>query len=426
MRHNLLFTIVAFGILAFLFSSCDGLFDVQDPQRYTDEDLNTEQALQAVSDGVLGDLYAVVDDFIEVTALLSDEYVHTGTWNAWDQISKGEIRAGIPNGSGNGPFNQFAQVRWSAQDAAARIEGVLGEEASDFEGFAQVKVTEAFSNLYLAMGYCEAPAEPGGTAVSDQDLLQQANTLFSEALQIAESAGFEEWTTLARAGRARARLLAGDFDGALADAQTIPDGFAHYAVMSVNSDRQNNDIVQITNKDFNKAAGLHPNWWDMVDAEAGFLVDPWTGELDERVPIFYEDGALGVDGNTPHYSEMKYTSLDDDIPLIRWQEMRLIEAEVYMRQDEPGQAMSKINDVREAAGLSALPTPSDNATIEDYLIHERFAQLFLEGHRLQDLNRFGRIADELGSGRATKLPISTDEVNANSNISYPRSCPSRS
>lgn len=419
--------ILAILLIAFVFlPSCDDLLTVEDPQSYADEDLDREEAIPAVANGVLGDFYMAIDDFVLVTALLADEYQHTGTWNDWDQISTGKIEPGIPNGSSDGAFDDLLSVRWAAEDAVERIEDVLGAEAESNEYYVQVKVVKAFANLITAMGYAEAPREAGGEAIRDTQLAELTITQLSEAIQLAQSAGFTNWERLATAGRARAQLMAGNHSEALTDAQSIPNGFVHNAMFSVSTGGQQNSIVSLTHWDHNRAGGLYNAWWDQVDADEGYLIDPNTDELDPRVPIRYEDGALGVDGNTPHYSEMKYTNLGDDIRLTHWQEMRLIEAEVYFKDEKYQDALDKINEVRDAAGLTEHTMPSDQSEILDYILYERFAEMFLEGHRLNDLNRYNLIREVLGPGRAVKLPISTNEVNANSNISFPRDVPETS
>lgn len=407
-------------------SSCGDLLTVEDPQRYADEDLNREEAIPAVANGVLGDFYMAMDDFILVTALLSDEYQHTGTWNDWDQISTGRISAGIANASSDAAFDALMSVRWSAEDAESRIEEILGSEADSNEYYVQVKVVKAFANLITAMGYAEAPGEAGGEAVNDIALTELAITQFGEAIQLAQTNGFTNWSQLATAGRARAHLMAGNYSNALTDAQSVPDGYVHNAIFSLSTGDQQNGVVSLTHWDNNRAGGLHNLWWDQVDTDEGYLVDPFTFELDTRVPIRYQDGALGVDGITPHYSEMKYADLGDDIRLTHWQEMRLIEAEVYFEDEQYQDALDKVNEVRGAAGLTEHTMPTNQSDILDYILHERFAEMFLEGHRLNDLNRHNLIREVLGPDRAVKLPISINEVNANSNISFPRDVPETS
>lgn len=422
-RNILAVLLISFIVLP----SCDDLLTVEDPQSYADEDLNREEAIPAVANGVLGEFYTSLDDFILVTALLSDEYQHTGTWNDWDQISTGKVRPGIANGSSDAAFDELLSVRWAAEDAERRIEEVLGNEAESSEYYVQVKIVKAFANLIVAMGYAEAPADAGGEALRDIELIEQrAIPQLSEAIQLAQSGGFTNWERLATAGRARANLMAGNYPDALTDAQNIPDGYIHEANYSVSTGNQQNSIVALTHWDNNRAGGLYNGWWNQVDIDGGSLVDPYTNELDSRVPIRYEDGEFGVDGSTPHYSEMKYTGLGDDIRLTHWQEMRLIEAEVYYEDEQYINALNRVNEVRTAAGLTGHSMPTDQSEIMDYILHERFAEMFLEGHRLNDLNRFNLILDKLGPNRAVKLPISINEVNANSNISFPRDVPGTS
>ena len=64
-----------------------------------------------------------------------------------------------------------------------------------------------------------------------------------------------------------------------------------------------------------------------------------------------------------------------------------------------------------------LPVTSDVSTsVRDLLLQERFAVLFGEGQRMQDLYRFGLVAQRLGPGRATKLPLTRTEQLSNPNI----------
>lgn len=422
-RNILTVLLISFVVLP----SCSDMLTVEDPQSYADEDLNREEAIPAVANGVLGEFYTSLDDFILVTALLSDEYEHTGTWNDWDEISTGKIRPGIANGSSDSAFDELLSVRWAAEDAERRIEEVLGNEAESNEYYVQVKVVKAYANLIVAMGYAEAPSDADGEALRDIELIEQrVIPQLGEAIQLAQSGGFTTWERLATAGRARANLMAGNYPDALTDAQNIPDGYLHEANFSVSTGNQQNSIVALTHWDNNRAGGLYNGWWNQIDANGGYLIDPFTNELDLRVPIRYENGALGVDGSTPHYSEMKYTSLGDNIRLTHWQEMSLIEAEVYYKDEQYVNALDRVNEVRAAAGLTTHTMPSDESDIMDYILHERFAEMFLEGHRLNDLNRHNLILDVLGPDRALKLPISINEVNANSNISFPREVPETS
>jgi hypothetical protein len=64
-----------------------------------------------------------------------------------------------------------------------------------------------------------------------------------------------------------------------------------------------------------------------------------------------------------------------------------------------------------------LPTTGDISTwVRDALLSERFATLFAEGFRMQDLYRFNLVTAKLGTGRLIKLPLSVTEAINNPNI----------
>lgn len=79
-------------------------------------------------------------------------------------------------------------------------------------------------------------------------------------------------------------------------------------------------------------------------------------------------------------------NLSNDFPIFRLTDFYLMKAEVEMRQGNSGDQW--INPIRERAGV---PT-WDGATLEQ-LLAERGRELYVEGHRRQDLIRFGEFTD---------------------------------
>ena len=418
--RRLLFMAIAATVVG-----CEGVLEVQDPDRYTSEDL--DEALDAVAAGVEGDLHDVLDHYVIYTALMSDVYTHTGTWIGYDDHDHGRITYGNASGGGggggaDGVMAELLRVRWFAQDAADRIGRVLEAQAASSPIMAQVQSVEAWTNLLLAQGWCEAPAAADGPAVPDTEIYQLALDEFDDALVYAEASGEDEWITFNLAGRARTNLMLGNLDEALADARAVPDGFVKAALYSLT---QENALVNLTTTGFNNAAGMRPKWWSMVDTAADYLIDPYTGALDTRVPIRYSPGALGVDGRTAHYSQFKLEDRASDIPITHSDEMHLIEAEVHWRNGDHDLAIAVLDELRAAVGLDPLAPSTDPDTVRDYLLHERFAELFMEGHRMNDLHRFGLVGQLLADGaygaestspRPTKFPLSEDEGRDNSNI----------
>jgi hypothetical protein len=118
--------------------------------------------------------------------------------------------------------------------------------------------------------------------------------------------------------------------------------------------------------------------------------------------------------------------------------MRLIQAEVMMRNGDYAGATAMLNSLRAAVGLDPFDVPTDEDTMRDYLLSERFAEHFMEGMRMVDLYRFGLVretfeeieqiaidkggdlSDEVGqrpaTGRPTKFTLTDDEATYNVNI----------
>lgn len=408
------------ALVALALAGCDGLLEVDDPQRFTSSDL--DQAPEAVARGAMGQVELTMDDYVIATALASDEYAHTGTWDTYDDYDHGRWRYG--DAGFNDEMDDLLEARWFAGAAQARFDSILDNPSSS-PLMAKVKMAEALSDLYLGESWCEAPAEAGGPSVPRADILQQAIQRFDDAQSTAQSAGQSQLATAAAAGRARAHLLLGNHSQAATEASQVPTDFELTAHFSAATGNQENSIVQLTTAGQNRAAGMRAKWWDMVDVEADKLRDPWTDELDPRVPIRRTPGVNGVDGRTPHFSQWKYQSLGSDIPMLDGEEMRLIEAEAAWRDGDYQAAIDVINDLRSRVGLSEIENPGTRQGVMQRLLHARFAENMLEGRRLATLHRFGLVQDMIEAGdfgdetrnpRPTLFPLSQSEVTANDNM----------
>jgi hypothetical protein len=412
---------VAALVAALAVTACKDALTVQDPQRYTDEDLDS--ALPAVANGVEGAVHEVMDTYVVYQALLADVYEHTGTWQGYDEIDHGRFVYGAVDMDGT--MNSLLRARWFSLDAEERFNRVLGEaEAASSPYLAQARLGGALANLYIGMAFCEAPVVPEGAAVPDTEVLQKAIEDFTTTISTANAAGTPDIATAATAGRARANLLLGNYAAAATDAKAVPDGFSYDAKFNAQS---SNWVVTVTTATFNKAAGLQRKWWPLIDEDAGgpsFMRDPWTGEYDPRIPVYF-DGGIATDNITPHYSQWKYKLETDDIRMLHWEEMRLIEAEVLMRDGDFAGAMAILNALRDRVGLAPLLAPSNETEMRDYLLSERFAEMYMEGMRAVDLYRFGitkeifaamNDAERPATGRPTKFSMTDTEALNNPNI----------
>lgn len=133
-----------------------------------------------------------------------------------------------------------------------------------------------------------------------------------------------------------------------------------------------------------------------------------------------------------------------DIVLFHVSDMYLIAAEAYLMAGQTAQALTKVNAVRQRAGLTALAsfnayTPqystsaSFNVTELDVILDERARELYAEGHRWMDLRRTKQLvrynvefSEYIGSVEAMSnqkgeikwlRPIPANEISANTAMS---------
>jgi hypothetical protein len=401
--------------------ACSDFLNVEDPGRYTDEALNSPAALNAVANGVEADMQGQYDDFASFHGLLSDELMHTGTWVQWDDMDTGKLGPAI--GTDNGVHSSLIQRITAAKKAQERFATVLADSANRSVVMARMIATEGWVNLLMGMHACESPKEAGGAVVPDTEMYDIAISVLTNAITVAKAANSVEYERFATAGRARANLFANKLDAALADAKTIPDTYVYNAKFSDTG--TNNNLSAFTYRTRLKAGGLDQRRWATIDTIAGFMRDPATGELDKRVAV--TRAGNGADNVKKFYAQEKFKNLSDDIAMTSGWEMRLIEAEVYMKKNDFTNALAMINKVRANAGLAPV-TGTTQAQIQTHLLNERFAQLFLEGHRATDIARFGLTATVLGTGRAIKFALTTDEINLNPTIAGKATgrCPAKS
>lgn len=394
--------------------ACDDFLEVQDPGRFTDDALNSPLALNAVANGVEADLTARVDNMVWTFGQMSDELMHTGTWNPDASIDKGITPTLVDQNTGQYQ-NGLLGDRNAALKAQERFLKVMGDTANRTELMARVVAVEGWANLYMGMFNCESPAGPNGEIISDMQMFDLSIPLLTKAAEIARAAGSTRYERFAVAGRARANLYSGKLDAALADAQSIPDEFMFGAPFSAAAGAQANTMVQFAHRSELKAAGLDSRNFALIDTVAGMLRDPWTNQLDARVQLTHLPNERGADGVSLYYNQEKYRTRADDVPMTHGMEMRLIEAEVYLKKGDLAGAMEKVNYVRAKAGLNPV-TATTADDVRAKLLHERFAQLFLEAHRMHDLHRFGLVGDVLGANRPTKYPLTTNEIQLNTNV----------
>jgi len=107
----------------------------------------------------------------------------------------------------------------------------------------------------------------------------------------------------------------------------------------------------------------------------------------------------------------------NDFPIYRYADFLLMKAECYVRLGNAGEAKPLVDAVRTRAGLDAL---ASNPTLDD-IYWERAHELNWEGHRRQDMIRFGTFLnanDFRGVSESYRelFPIPTSALDANANL----------
>lgn len=157
--------------------------------------------------------------------------------------------------------------------------------------------------------------------------------------------------------------------------------------------------------------------------KAQFKVGPQPGGVDYALEVSNLDnpGADPFAGvrNMKFYpvEPMDGGGASNDFPIYRYADFMLMKAESFVRLGRAGEAKPLVDAIRVRAGLQPL---EGNPTLED-IYRERGLELNWEGHRRQDMIRFGTFLDPnkfrvASEEFRTLFPIPTSALDANPNL----------
>lgn len=135
-----------------------------------------------------------------------------------------------------------------------------------------------------------------------------------------------------------------------------------------------------------------------------------------------ENAGVRVVKFAPNPDTERQFSSPNDVPILRISDIYLVRAEARLRNgDEPG-ALEDINHLRSKRSADGETLPALTSLTLDDILNERGYELYWEGHRRQDLIRFGQFTaayQEKPVTDASKslFPLPTSAVDVNENLS---------
>lgn len=364
-------------------AGCDlDLLGVADnPETIDAEDVGGPTAFQARFIGATSDFSAGLDDAVTYGGLFADELTWGGSFVARQEIDT----RNVPSSNDIAASEPYTTLQTAAGTSRSMMEeiaaGNFGDQVPDPEEsaeLARMALFAGYSRVYLADLFCTLAFDGTGPELSSSEVWEAAVGLFTRAVEADDAP--DDIRNAALVGRARARLQLGRTGGALSDAQQVSPGFEFFVTYSGVSDREENDVNDLTWEQ--ERLSVSVDFRDLT-LEDGTTPDP-------RVELSFT-GSTGFSGGVLQYNPLKHGSRTSPIRLASWHEAQYVIGEIQGGDE----ARDRINAVRAAQGLPEWDA-DESATdqeIRDKLIEERARTLFLEGQRMGDLRRY---RDQLG------------------------------
>ena len=283
-----------------------------------------------------------------------------------------------------GIYTPLSVARATADTAAAKLEGWTDTEVPNRARLiGQAYAYAGYSLTLLGEGMCSAAINLG-PEIQPPALFAEAVIRFTKSIASATSANDVTTLNLARLGRARALLdLGGATNQAAAavDAALIPATFVvNTSPDAVNTRRQNTVFITIAQSSFTT-----------VDPSFRNVLVPGGTTQDPRV-LVTDLNRSGTAAGSRLFIPAKHATSTSPIRIASYAEAQLIVAENAATTGNLAEAEAAINRARaRTAGLPPYVRPAGATTADlvAQIIEERRRELFVEGHRLGDLRRYG-------------------------------------
>ena len=343
--------------------------EVVNPGQILDADLSDPASFRILVNGMAGDFADALDDLNWNSAVMMGDLSGTSAYTS--RIRHWE---GHPTPEDAGDYDSAHALPWIIENGIERMQDALESGFESAAVAAEAHLWGGYAYRLLGETMCRAVLV-GGPAEPRTVYLERAEEHFSRAIAIATAASDTQLRLAATGGRASVRIHLGDWTGAVADAQQVPDDFVYYATYSPNA--IGNTIWDESQSRVN--LNVKHTWFESYYSESG----------DPRTPWFIHDRIItAADGATPQLMQNKYVEEGSDVALTKGAEMRLIEAEALIRDGQWQAGLDIVNSLRADAGVEPW-SASTQAEAFEALKKERAIVLWLEARRAGDVFRWG-------------------------------------
>jgi hypothetical protein len=394
------------GLLAF--AGCGDLLSVDNPNNVSQSDLQDAASADAQANGALAAVAQGVGYVIAVINDVGDEITQGGSRDAWRQLTIGNLDD-AHNEFSDAAWSPMMEGRWMADFAIKNLSafdsaGTLTNKDDLVRSYlygaiAYDRIADWYEDAVVGSDHMDA-APPVGEA-NMYTVYDTAMAYVDKGMALAQAANDQEreleftamkaqiafheavWNTLhpngQPVGSAPANPLVDDATATSAAqaffAMNPPSDWMYRFTYS--SSTIDNNEATVTNEDIYTI--LSPTY-AVMDASGKHPMAPWSA-IDD--PIDNIPDPVLVEG----IQEFTNGDFYSPITVVSAREMHLILAESALAQGDTATFDTQVNAVRSLYG--SLTPYSGQIPAMQMLIHERRANMFLQGFRLGDLYRFG-------------------------------------
>jgi hypothetical protein len=361
-------------------SALDDLLSVEAPSRVVADELENPAAAGLLAASVANEFRCTLTYYATASALTGNEWrdaSNNSVLNIWDQRVHDTSGYGSQYASADCGDNQpaiyqpLSRTRWLADHTLGLLAGWdVSEVPNKAELEAEVAMYAGFTYTLFGEAMCSV-AFDDGPEQTPADAFNLAIERFDQAIA-AGAAG--DILNAARVGKARAQLNLDQKAAAAATAAAVPSGFS-FALDYSNAE----------------ADTRNKQWEFNLDDENVTVAEPYRnfsygGMADPRV-VVTDRGTTNPQTLLAIWVADKYPDAATPVEVASWEEAQLIIAEAEVEAAAYGNAADIIDALHAAVGLPAYSGGLNEAELMAQIAYERAAEMFLEGHHLQDLKR---------------------------------------